>query len=420
MTKRDFIKQLITLGLSASSVNALAEVFESIQKTSVDESSTNDAFWQDIRGHYLLKDDYINLENGYYSIMPQTILTEYQRLTQEMNLQGSWYMRKQFAQEQIETRKMLVEFAGCGSDELVITRNTTESLDIVIGGQHWVSGDEAIMAHQDYGAMLNMFKLMEKRYGIVNRLIHVPNHPISDEEIVKLYEDQITSKTKLIMVCHMINITGHVLPVRKICDMAHQHGVKVMVDGAHSFAHLAGKIPDLHCDYYGTSLHKWLSAPLGNGLLYVKKEHIAGLWPMMAEDPLPEDDIRKLNHMGTIPPHTMQGIKVALTFHNMIGSERKEARLRYLTTYWTTQVRGVKGIQLNTSSDINRYCGIANVGIDSMTPSELANKLLTDYRIWTVAIDRPGVKGCRITPNVYTSTAELDELVKALMIINDR
>ena len=267
MTKRDFIKQLITLGLSASSVNALAEVFESIQKTSVDESSTNDAFWQDIRGHYLLKDDYINLENGYYSIMPQTILTEYQRLTQEMNLQGSWYMRKQFAQEQIETRKMLAEFAGCGSDELVITRNTTESLDIVIGGQHWVSGDEAIMAHQDYGAMLNMFKLMEKRYGIVNRLIHVPNHPISDEEIVKLYEDQITSKTKLIMVCHMINITGHVLPVRKICDMAHQHGVKVMVDGAHSFAHLAGKIPDLHCDYYGTSLHKWLSAPLGNGLL---------------------------------------------------------------------------------------------------------------------------------------------------------
>jgi selenocysteine lyase/cysteine desulfurase len=418
MNKRDFIKHLVALGMSTTAINALALKFEKIRHTSLSNSTTSDEFWEGIRGDYQLKDDYINLENGYYSIMPQPILEEYLQLTENMNLQGSWYMRKHFTNDQVQARKQLAELSGCELEEVVITRNATESLDIVIAGQYWEEGDEAIMAHQDYGAMLNMFNLMKKRYGIVNHMIHIPNHPATDEEIVRLFEDQINDKTKLIMVCHMINITGHVLPVRKICDMAHKHGVQVMVDGAHSFAHIHTNFAELHCDYYGTSLHKWLSAPLGNGMLYVKKGNVAGLWPLMAEDPLPEDDIKKLNHMGTIPPHSMLGIKLAISFHEMIGAERKETRLRYLTTYWTEKVRDLKGIQVNTPKDPQRYCGIANVGVDSLSAKELAKSLLENYKIWTVAIDRPNVHGCRITPNIFTTTSELDALVAALTTLS--
>ena len=173
-----------------------------------------------------------------------------------------------------------------------MTRNTTESLDTVIQGIDWKSGDEAIMAEQDYGAMLDMFKLQAQRHGMINRIISVPNHPQSDEEIVDLYASAITPKTKLIMVCHMINITGQILPVRKICDMAHEKGVEVMVDGAHAFGHFDFSITDLHCDYYGTSLHKWLSAPLGCGMLYVRQGKASGLWQLFGEMGKDPDDIR--------------------------------------------------------------------------------------------------------------------------------
>jgi selenocysteine lyase/cysteine desulfurase len=168
----------------------------------------------------------------------------------------------------------LAEIAGCSPDELIITRNTTESLDMIIGGQDWKVGDEAVMAEQDYGAMLDMFTQISKRYGVINKIISVPNHPSSDEEIVKLYENAITPKTKVILVSHMINITGQILPIKKIAEMAHQYGVQVIVDGAHAFAHIQFSIADLGCDYYAASLHKWLSVPLGAGILFAKKEHI--------------------------------------------------------------------------------------------------------------------------------------------------
>jgi selenocysteine lyase/cysteine desulfurase len=279
---------------------------------------------------------------------------------------------------------------------------------------HWEAGDEAVMAEQDYGAMLNQFKLMEKRYGIVNKIISVPNHPQSDEEIVKLYADAITDKTKLLMVCHMINITGHILPVRKICDMAHAHGVEVMVDGAHAFAHINYKISDLGCDYYGTSLHKWLSVPLGAGFLYVKKGKADGIWPLLAEGKREPGDIYQLNHIGTHPVYTDLTIANAIDFYLKIGRDRKEERLRYLQRYWSDKVRSIKGVIVNTPVDKNRSCGIANVGIEGMKPKELATTLMEKYKIYTVAIDGANVHGCRITPNVYTTPNELDVFVTAL------
>ena len=309
----------------------------------------------------------------------------------------------------------LAALAGCSKDELVITRNATESLDLIIGGTHWQAGDEAVMAEQDYGSMLDMFKLVAKRHGVINKIISVPNHPASDEEIVDLYADAITPKTKLLMVCHMINITGQILPVKKICDMAHSKGVKVMVDGAHAFAHFSFSIPDLHCDYYGTSLHKWLSVPLGAGFLYVKKENIAEIWPLLADSAdLKDDDIHRLNHTGTPPVHTDLSIANAIDYYLKIGARRKEERLRYLQHYWSDKVRNLPNVMVNTPVEMERSCGIANVGIKGMKPADLADTFLKKYNIYTVAIDYANVQGCRISPNIYTTPKELDQLVKAL------
>jgi selenocysteine lyase/cysteine desulfurase len=272
------------------------------------------------------------------------------------------------------------------------------------------------MAYQDYGAMLAMLKQVEKRHGVNGKIVEVPNQPQSDEDIVKVYEQAITPRTRLLMVCHMVNITGQILPIRKICDMAHAHGVEVMVDGAHAYAHFRYTIPELDCDYYGASLHKWLSAPLGAGLLYVKKGHTDKIWPLLAEPTEAALGIDRLNHTGTIPVHTDLAIGDALDFYNNLGAERKETRLRYLQQYWTTKVRDIPNIIVNTPKDPARTCGIANVGIRNMQPADLAKQLLDKYKIYTVAIDSPqaNVQGCRITPNVYTLSSELDTLVAAL------
>jgi selenocysteine lyase/cysteine desulfurase len=308
----------------------------------------------------------------------------------------------------------LADLIQCDAEEIIITRNTTESLDTVIGGIHWEKGDEAIMANQDYFAMIEHFRLCEERYGIVRKIIDVPNIPKSDEEIVAVYENAITSKTKLIMVCHIVNITGQILPIRKICDMAHKKGVEVLVDGAHAIGHFDFDIKELNCDYYGSSLHKWLSAPLGAGLLYINKAKISGLWPMFGDFGYTMDNIRRLNHTGTHPVATDLAIGNAIEYLNRIGLDKKEARLRYLQNYWTNSVRNIPNIVLNTPSDQQRVCGIANVGIKGMKTALMAENLLKKYRIWTVAIDGQGVQGCRIVPNIYTTTRELDIFIQAL------
>lgn len=379
-----------------------------------DTIAQDEDFWEAIRSGYKLKPDYINLENGYYCFLPQEILESYLNHIREVNYQGSYYMRTVQWDNKRKMAAKLAELAGCTAEELIITRNTTESLDMIIGGQSWKAGDEAVMAEQDYGAMLDMFKQVEKRYGVVRKVVSIPNHPASDAEIVNLYARAITEKTRLLMVCHMVNITGQILPIRKICDMAHSKGVEVLVDGAHAFAHINFSIPDLDCDYYGASLHKWLSVPLGSGILYVKKGKSSKIWPLLGEEGKKEDDIYRLNHIGTHPVHTDLAIANAIEFYLKIGRDRKEARLRYLQNYWTSRVRNLSHIQVNTPEDPKRYCGIGNVGVKGMKPQELAETLLKKFKIYTVAIDGAGVHGCRITPNLYTTTKELDVFVESL------
>jgi selenocysteine lyase/cysteine desulfurase len=415
MNKRAFLKNLGLLSLTALPLwDALAEANKNTAHLSAEAVASDEDFWATIRGGYKLKPDYINLENGYYCFLPQEILEHHINHIREVNYQGSYYMRTVQWDNKRKMAAKLAELAGCSPEELIITRNTTESLDMIIGGMHWKAGDEAVMAEQDYGSMLNHFKLMEKKHGIVNKIISVPNHPKSDEEIVTLYENAITPKTKLLMVGHMINITGHVLPVRKICDMAHAKGVEVMVDGAHAFAHLNFSIADLGCDYYGASLHKWLSVPLGAGILYVKKGKAANVWPLLASGNPDQNDIYSLNQVGTHPVYTDLTIANSIDFYLKIGRDRKEERLRYLQRYWTTKVRGLKHVVVNTPDDPKRHAGIGNVGVVGMKPQDLADTLLKKYKIYTVAIDGAGVHGCRITPNVYTTTQELDTFVAAL------
>jgi selenocysteine lyase/cysteine desulfurase len=374
----------------------------------------DERFWAEIRRQYLLTPEYINLENGYYLMLAQPVLEAFIGHVRDINRQASRYMRTRQFDDKNAVRARLAAMAGVPSEELIITRNTTESLDTVIGGFPWQAGDEAVMAAQDYGAMLHMFRLQARRHGIVNRVVDVPMDPQSDDEVVQTYEAAITPKTRLLMVCQMINITGHILPVAKIADMAHRHGVQVMVDGAHAFAQLEFAIPDLRCDYFGASLHKWLACPLGAGILYVRRDHIADLWPTFADLNFADDDIRKLNHTGTHPVHTDLAINDALDFHERIGIRRKEERLRYLQRYWTAQVRGRPGLTLNTPSDPARSCAIANVAVAGLAPAALAQALFDRYHIWTVAIDSAGVHGVRVTPHLFTSTADLDALVRAL------
>lgn len=371
-------------------------------------------FWVLIQRAYQQSPHFINLENGYFSPQPVEVMEAQMDNIKMINEQPSFYMRRRQFTEKAGVKKLLAEQAGCSVEELVITRNTTESLDTIIAGIDYEPGDEAVMCDQDYGSMLEAFDQQARRCGLVNKIIELPLHPVSDAEIVERYERAITDRTKVILVTHLINITGQVLPVRKICDMAHQHGVEVIIDGAHSFAQLDFKIPDLGGDYFGASLHKWLCCPLGAGLLYVKRDKIKNVWPLFGDATYAEDDIRKFEHIGTHPVSTNLTIASALRFHQMIGNARKEARLRYLKQYWTEQVKEVPGITLNTPWEDERSSAIANVAIDGYTPGELAEKLYDDYRIFTVAINRKAVKGIRVTPHLYTPIEHLDRFVAAL------
>jgi len=414
MDKRSFLKQMGGLGMAAWAWPANGFTNTPLDHTLPSRIEDEETLWETVRSHYDLKPDYINLESGYYNIIPQPTLQKFVGHIKQVNIEGSYYMRNQLNNDKLILRKRMAAWMDCDHEELVITRNTTESLDLIIAGYPWQKGDEAIYADQDYGAMKVMFEQVAARHGIVNKVVSVPNHPKSDDEIVALYESQITSKTKLIMVCHMINITGQILPIKKICAMAHKHGVEVMVDGAHCVGHFEYSLNDLDCDYYGSSLHKWLATPLGAGLLYINKKRTAKIWPLLADYIKDTSDIKRLNHIGTHPVHTNLAIHDAMDYLEWMGPLRKEKRLRFLQNYWTSALKTTPNVLINTPSDPARSCGIANVGIQGLKPALLAQKLLEDHQVFTVAIDYANVQGCRISPNVFTTTEDLDHFIKAI------
>ena len=414
MKKRDFIKTFGAIGLIPFSQNIRYDSLNKIENLLNTENLSDNDFWKLVRSQYDLNQDFINLESGYYNIIPKPTLKKQIEHIKRVNLEGSFYMRKSRFKDKSTITSELANFVGCNGKNLVITRNTTESLDLIISGFPWKSGDEAIYAYQDYGAMQDMFEQIGKRHGVVLKKVSVPNHPKNDMELISLYESQITSKTRLIMISHMVNITGQILPVKKICDMAHSYGVEVLVDGAHCVGHFNFKIDNLNCDYYGSSLHKWLATPLGAGLLYVNNKHIPKIWPLIADHEKDPNKIQRLSHTGTHPVSTDLTIIDAIEYLNSIGIKKKESRLRFLKTYWQNALKNESNIVINTPFDPQRSCGIGNVGLKNMKPETLANRLYKEFGIFTVAIDYANVKGCRITPNIFTNENELDTFIDAM------
>ncbi len=394
-------------------LDALERSLEPFEPLGPSHVSRSEDFWDEVRQMFDVSPDFINLENGYSSPQPVVTLEALQKQVRRINAAVSYYMRRVRGDELLSARRQLAQLAGCPLEELVVTRNTTESMSTVIHGLDLTPGDEAVMTDQDYGSMLEEFRQESRRRGIRCVEIKLPLHPRDDEEVVRAYEHAITKRTRVLLLTHMINVTGQILPARKVCDMAHERGVEVIIDAAHSFAHLVYDVPDLGGDYFGASLHKWLCTPLGAGILQIRREKIGKIWPLFGETSLPADDIRKFERTGTQPAWTVAAIPDAIRFHSLIGGPRKEARLRYLQEYWTSRAREIKGVYLNTPEG-ERACAIANFGIRGRTPAEIATVLFDRHRIFTVAIEMPAVNGVRITPHLYTKTEDLDALIAAV------
>jgi selenocysteine lyase/cysteine desulfurase len=420
--RRVFLKQAATLA-GAFSVNSLFNQAHAAdwQKASqrvkhLDDSQVaeDEDFWRVIQQSYTVNPNIIDLNNGGVSPSPLVVQQAVERYNQLANEGPSYYMWRILDQGREPLRDKLANLAGALNDEIAVNRNATESLNTIIYGLNLKSGDEVIGTKQDYPHMIQAYRQRALREGIVYKQLSFDFPIEDDEQIVKAFEDAITPKTKLLHVTHMINWVGQIMPARKICDMAHAKGIEVIVDGAHSFGLIDFKIPDLHCDYFGTSLHKFLSAPIGSGMLWIKKEKIEKVWPLLCDDKPNGGDIRKFENLGTRSFPIEQGIGEAINFHEGIGSKRKEERIRYLKNYWATKVQQIPKVKLHTSLNAKYSCAICGVSIDGMTPGELDSALFNNYKIHTVGIVWENISCVRVTPHVYTTLYDLDRLVNAI------
>jgi selenocysteine lyase/cysteine desulfurase len=320
------------------------------------------------------------------------------------------YTMWQILEPQSETvRTGLAEVFGCDPEEIAITRNASESLEILLMGMDLKSGDEILTTTQDYPRMLTTLKQRELREGLKLNLIKIPIAPKNVSDIAAAFERAVTPKTKLILVSHQINLTGtDTARSGKSVRWRGRKGIETIVDGAHAFAQFDFKRDDLQCDYYGTSLHKWIYAPKGTGMLYVKKDKIAKVWALMASEDKNKNDIRKFEEIGTHSAAMRLAIGEAVLFHNAIGGKRKEERLRYLSRYWMNNLKAIPKVGFNTSFDPAQSCAIANFKIDGIDPVALGSYLMAKHKIFTTPIVHDEFTGIRITPNVYTTLWELD------------
>jgi len=371
-------------------------------------------FWAFIRQSFTTSSSLINLNNGGVSPAPRIVQDAMKAYFDTSMEAPSYYMWRIIDQGREPLRRELARIAGCAAEEIAMNRNASEALETVIFGLPLKAGDEVVLSRQDYPNMINAWKQRELRDGIKLAWISL-DLPSEDEEyLANAYINACTPATKVVHVTHIINWNGQILPVKRIADAAHARGIEVLVDGAHSFGHFRFTLPELGCDYFGTSLHKWLTACIGTGMLFVKKEKIAGLFPLFANGDPGSSDIRKFESLGTRPFFIEEATARAIEFYDMIGPARKEARLRYLKNYWMTRVQELPGVRLGTSMKEGFGCAIGIVSVDGKKPSELDSYLFDNYKIHTVGIEWENIHGVRITPNVYTSTRDLDVLVEGI------
>jgi isopenicillin-N epimerase len=411
-TRRGFLSMAAVAGaLSAFREDGLERVLAASRAAasrSPEEMASDEDYWREIEQAFTVNRAYINLNNGGVSPSPRVVqdaMKRYLDLSNEAPVYTMW----QLLEPQIESvRRGLARAFGCDPEEMAITRNASESLEICQLGLALKPGDEILTTNQDYGRMITTWKQRERRDGVVLKQISFPVPPPSPGDLVDRFARAITPKTRVIHFCHITNLTGQIFPVKEICALARARGIEAIVDGAHAFGHFPFTLADLECDYYGTSLHKWLFAPHGTGFLFVRKSKIKSVWPLMAAPPEMDENIRKFEEIGTHPAANHNAIAEALVFQEGIGLERKAARLRYLRDRWMKRLSGQKGVKIHTSFDPAMSCAIGNVGIEGVDTAKLGQHLWDKRRIIVVPILHDEYKGLRVTPNVYTTLGEVD------------
>lgn len=409
------------MAMSSATVGALFEnlnaATRSVEGMSPEAVAADEDFWAVIQQSFSVTRGIVNLNNGGVSPSPRMVTEAFVRYTWQQE-DATAYTMWQLLEPQSETvRTGLAEIFGCSAEEIAITRNASESLETLLLGMDFKSGDEIVSSTQDYPRMLTTLRQRELREGLKLNLVKVPIAPVDINDLATPFERAITPRTKLILMSHQINLTGQIMPVKKVCDMARAKGIETIVDGAHSFAQFDFKQSDLGCDYFGTSLHKWLYAPKGTGLLYVKRDKIAKIWALMAAEDKNRNDIRKFEEIGTHSAAMRLAIGEAILFHNAIGGKRKEARLRFLARYWMNKLKSVPKVGFNTSFDDAQSCAIGNFRIEGVDPGQLGSYLMAKHKIFTTPIVHPEFAGIRITPNVYTTLWELDRFVEIVAAV---
>ncbi len=411
-TRRTFLRGLAGAGAATTfrdgALGTIHAAGKAVAGRAPDEVAADEDYWREIQQAFTVDRSLVNLNNGGVSPSPR-IVQEAMRRALELSNEAPVYTMWQLLEPQIESvRKRLAAAFGCDPEEMAITRNASESLETCILGLDLKAGDEVLTTNQDYPRMLTSWRQRERREGIVLRTISFPVPPPSLDDLVDRFRKAITTKTRVILVCHITNLTGQIFPVKEICRLGRERGIEVIVDGAHAFAHFPFSHADLDCDYYGTSLHKWLFAPFGTGFLYVRKSRIAKLWPLMAAPAEMDGNIRKYEEIGTHPAANHNAIAEALTFHEGIGALRKAARLRYLRDRWMKRLLGQKGVRIFTSFDPAMSCAIGNVGLEGVDTAQLAAQLWERRRIIVVPILHEEFQGLRVTPSVYNTLPEVD------------
>lgn len=375
----------------------------------------DEEFWSQIQQAFTLDRNVVNLNNGGCSPAPRIVQEAMRRQLELSNQAPSYFMWRQLEPEVESVRLRLAKTFGCDAEEIAITRNASESLETCLLGFDLKPGDEILTTNLDYPRMITTIQQRERRDGVKLVQAEMPAIPRSLEELKDRLLAKATSRTKIILTSHVSFLNGQIFPVRAICDFGKEHGIPVIVDGAHAFAQFPMSRDALGCDFYGTSLHKWLMAPVGTGFLHVRRERIKEIWPLMAATKDQDDNIRKFEEIGTHPAANHNAIGEALTFHEMIGVERKEARFRYLRRRWTDRLRDLPRVRFATSLDPRHSCALTTVGIDGIAVGDLANWLLAKHSIFVTAIDTGPVHGIRVTPNVYTTLPEIDRFADAMV-----
>jgi selenocysteine lyase/cysteine desulfurase len=421
-SRRAFLRSSAALVSAFSARSLFAEMHaaefaaasSSVASLSPAEVARDEDYWAPIQRAYSVNPMIINLNNGGVSPAPIVVQQAVARYNDLSNEGPSYFMWNILDQGREPLRQKLALLAGVKPDEVAIDRNSTEALNTIIFGMPLKAGDEVIGCKQDYPHMIEAWRQRAERDGIVYKQISFEMPIEDDEAIVKAYEQAITPKTRVIHVTHMVNWVGQLMPARKIADMAHAHGIEVIVDGAHSFGLMDYKVSDLNCDYFGASLHKFLSAPIGTGMMWVREDKIEKLWPLVCAEKPHSPNIRKFEDLGTRSLPLEQGIGEAINFHMGIGPARKQQRIFYLKNYWASRVKSLPKVKLHTSMSYDYSCAICGVSIDGMPPAQFSNALFDKYKIHTVSIVWENISCVRITPHVYTTLADLDKLVTAI------